>query len=352
MPADNLRKKVFIFGAGASRAAQDAQGNHQPKALIAPLVDELFRRPYREAGAHILSVSDLDRCDRECKRAIENGGSLEGWLTEQWTAIPKFGAQKQSAEKAFFGRVCFYLWRLLQRVSQTYVGAQGNTYFLFMEKLREYDEQFGLINFNYDTLLDQAVKEVHGALLDSPDSYRSVPLIKPHGSVNWILERSTDPEYRAESISDDPAWFSSASSLMFNGGQFTINQWSVVDPTHRALTTIDHLRSSRDRYFYPLLFMPVTTKWYEKVDGFHERMIEHAQLEIQSADAVYVIGYSASDDVFAQVMDFARKGTSLHVIGRDDGVEAIAERIVKRHPQLSLEKTYPVGFHRFVDEHF
>lgn len=46
----------------------------------------------------------------------------------------------------------------------------------FCDQLDTRDEPFGLISFNYDTFLDQAVQRVSG-------------LIKPHGSINWIIPR-------------------------------------------------------------------------------------------------------------------------------------------------------------------
>lgn len=343
-------KKVFVFGAGASRASQDSQKNPQAETHIAPLVNELFKRHYQDAAYAILSGSDFDRCETECQRAIENGGNLERWLTERWEAISTFGPQKQRAEKAFFGRVCFYLWRLLQRVSETYQGANGNTYYLLMRKLIDRDDDFALISFNYDTLLDRAVIEVLGCPLRSVGEYLDVPLIKPHGSVNWLLERDDDPEHRREAPSDHAAWLSTASALMYNGSRFDAEHWTVVDPTETALREIGDLRVARNNYFYPLLFMPVTTKWYEVVNGFHQLMIRSAWNEIEQASAIYVIGYSANDDVFAQIMGSARERTSLYVVGVGDGASEIAERILKTHPRLRLEKTYPVGFHRFADE--
>lgn len=341
-------KKVFIFGAGASRAAQDAQRAKQQEDHRAPLANDLFGPAYQDAAYRVLDGADFKRCGQGCADAIRDGGNLESWLTKRWESVPSFGPQKQHAEKAFFGRVCFYLWRLLQRVSDTYQGANGNTYYRLMRKLIDSDEDFALISFNYDTFLDRAVKEVHGATLESVDSYLNVPLIKPHGSVNWLLERDSDSGYRAEEKPDDAAWLARASARMFNGGEFNVKDWTVVDPTHMALREISELRQTRRRYFYPLLFMPVTTKWNETVVGFHSTMIERAQQEISDASAVYVVGYSASDDVFAQIVDSARAGTSLYVVGHGDGVDQIADRIVKKHSQLHLEKAHPVGFQDFV----
>jgi hypothetical protein len=50
------------------------------------------------------------------------------------------------------------------------------------------NERVALVTFNYDTLLDEAVRWTLGLQLHSVESYiaaEEYKLIKPHGSVNW-----------------------------------------------------------------------------------------------------------------------------------------------------------------------
>ena len=68
--SQSVIKKVFIFGARASRGAQEAQKTEQGETHGAPLVNDLFLRPYQAAAYPILSQSDLGRCAQECEEAI------------------------------------------------------------------------------------------------------------------------------------------------------------------------------------------------------------------------------------------------------------------------------------------
>lgn len=143
---------VFVFGAGASLGSQDPHMYGRDSPLRAPLVDQLFDLHYQQHGANILVGDDYS----ECRDGTAAAGSAEKWLTQQWERIEQLSQpQSKAAEWALFGRLAFYIWHFLQLVSATYTDASG--YSLFMKKLRMRDEPFGLISFNYDTLLDRSV---------------------------------------------------------------------------------------------------------------------------------------------------------------------------------------------------
>src|SRR5262249_39049234 len=118
--------KVFIFGAGASQASQQPPRGSNVPSPKAPLVDQLFEPQYGDCGRNILSDEEF----QEARLGTESARSLEQWLTQRWEQIQ---SRKQdttkTGEKAFFGRICFYIWNLLQRVSTTYNDA--NAYDLF-----------------------------------------------------------------------------------------------------------------------------------------------------------------------------------------------------------------------------
>ena len=198
------KMKIFIFGAGASLASQGPN----PQSRIAPLVDQLFDPRYGDCATDILSDEDF----QEARSAAEKAGSLEKWLTQRWERIQSLREDiTKTAEKAFFGSICFYIWNLLQKVSTTYSARNG--YNLFTRKLKDRDEPFGLISFNYDTLLDRAVTHQFGVPLISLDSYLKVHLIKPHGSVNWLLmKRNNDPSAYPRMSFDVPGFFRLASA--------------------------------------------------------------------------------------------------------------------------------------------
>ncbi|MCI0330034.1 MAG: hypothetical protein L0196_03650 [candidate division Zixibacteria bacterium] len=141
--------KVFILGAGASAASQ-ANMRGFSDGQRAPLVNELFHPRYLSYFDELgFSKGQFE----EFSRAKKPNDSIEQWLTERWLGITKLKTPSRiQAERTEFGKIAFYLWRLLQGVSNTY--NDTNLYRSFLKKLRTIDENFGIINFNYDTLLD------------------------------------------------------------------------------------------------------------------------------------------------------------------------------------------------------
>jgi hypothetical protein len=116
--------KVFIFGAGASLASQEQTSLNESQR--APLVDQLFNPRYGNSATDILSDDEFQE-----GRVGAESGSLETWLTRRWEQIE---SRKQDitkfAERAFFGRICFYIWKLLVSVSTTYNDSTNGYSFL------------------------------------------------------------------------------------------------------------------------------------------------------------------------------------------------------------------------------
>jgi hypothetical protein len=108
--------QVFIFGAGASQASQQSPFGLNVNSARAPLVDQLFDPRYGDCARNILSDEDF----QEARLGVQSG-SLEKWLTQRWEQIESRNLEiTKISERTFFGRIYFYIWTLLQRVSTTY----------------------------------------------------------------------------------------------------------------------------------------------------------------------------------------------------------------------------------------
>jgi hypothetical protein len=311
--------KVFIFGAGASRASQQSPLGFNVPSPRAPLVNQLFGPEYGKFARDILSDEEF----QEARLGTESAGSLEQWLTQRWEQIQSLKQDTtKTGEKAFFGRICVYIWKLLQRVSNTYDAA--NAYNLFTKKLKERDEPFGLISFNYDTVLDRAVSSQFGEPLISLENYLKVHLVKPHGSVNWLLmQRSNDPKAYPRVDFDVPGLLSQASKQMFNGGPLNFEHVQVLYPEDPELDDAQKLSQAKfsNQYFYPVILLPLTVKQYAFLDGFNERIISEGKKFLSTANEIYLIGYRAADDVIKEMFAKVRSGTTLHVVSRNDSEE-------------------------------
>ena len=172
--------KLFIFGAGASR---DAQHGMVHDIAIPPLTNELFDPRYSEMAK---SVGLSDPRMNTLRNEIAKYAYFEEWLTNEWDKTKTFKEQRTiNAQRGLLGRVLFYIWLVLIKVSEwnyenKFQSRETNAYQELMNKLFKKDESFGLINFNYDLLLDYAYKDQFGLAFNSidglalPDSNRAI----------------------------------------------------------------------------------------------------------------------------------------------------------------------------------
>ena len=343
-----INMKVFIFGAGASLGSQ-GKDPHPDVSSRAPLVDQLFDPQYGDSARNILSDEDF----QEGRLGAQSAGSLEKWLTQRWEQIESRKQEiTKTSERAFFGRICFYIWNLLQKVSNTY-NPSSNGYYLFTKKLKDQDEPFGLMSFNYDTLLDRAVKSQFGVPLISLDDYFRVPLIKPHGSVNWLSHRrDTDPSTYGRTLFDLPGLLSQASNQIFNGGPLNFGNVQVLYPDDPELSVVQYISSKFDsQYFYPLILLPLTVKQYDFLAGFNDKIISKGKEILSTAGEIYLIGYRAADDVIRDMFKEVKSEAVLHVVSLDDSPE-IMTRVLDWYPEKLKEGTiFSKGFWDFIQNY-
>jgi len=178
--------KVFVFGAGASLGSQEHDPNIRGRHR-APLVDELFAPDYQHHATLILTDDEL----AECRQLSPQARSVEAWLTERWQAIDAIpNPFYADAERGFFGSVTMYAWLMFSEISTAHSPSDG--YGVLLRALKAKREEFGLISFNYETLLDKAFQVTFRRPLQHLDDYFASNFVKPHGSVNWFLPKRND----------------------------------------------------------------------------------------------------------------------------------------------------------------
>lgn len=340
--------RVYIFGAGASKGAQP---NNVGDQRTAPLMDELFRPSYREYTA----LTGLTDADLTVLRADIGDQPVENWLTAEWQRVENYGPQRQQAGRVRLARLAFYIWHMFLAISTT--PARETQYDRLLRQLLARDEPFGLISFNYDTMLDQVVQDMLGWDLTTLESYHRAKLVKPHGSVNWLFfRRGTDPRIETDregNVVDYAARYQLASGRMFgqplsdNGGDIY-----VIPPSHRAMRRADSVYRWVDNFhFYPLLMLPLLTKAEGTLSTWVPAMpIKWAQELLREADDIYVVGYRARDETFRDMVSAAKDGARLHVVGRSrDSAQEVTDRVLGLSSTLTSGIIYDAGFAAYVD---
>lgn len=340
--------KVFIFGAGASYSSQ--VGVDPGDYLRAPLVDNLFNEQYHRYGEGVLTKTALANSK---EKLVYSKKTLEDWLTEKWLNIEKHNQNStRRAERSFFALLNYYIWRLMQKVSETY-SETTNTYGLFMKRLKERDDLFGLISFNYDTLLDRAVQDQFSYSLSTLKTYLDFPLIKPHGSINWLLPpRKEDERILQEASQDVAARLRLASSQLYEGVSLHLSDLVVKDPAHRDLiewhTTI---AAMGNQFFYPLIFLPLIRKEFSVVSAFYEKVIKAGNEIIKQADEIFLIGYRAKDEVIREMFLELKQGVLLHVVSTERSADQIMNEVLTWAKNLKRGEVYKNGFSAFVESY-
>ena len=336
--------KVYIFGAGASKGSQ---GNYA-SSVKAPLINEIFNESYAGFAEGVgLSRNELKYIEEQ---VIAAGLSVEEWLTRRWDLIKSIKTvPSRHAEQKFFGRITCYLWWMFQNVS---MHRGTDIYGEFVRRVLRQDEEFAFINFNYDTLLDKAYQSQRGAVLQANiESYLKVNYIKPHGSVNWVLNRrSTDPSTSGIDSSDHLVRYETASSSIFRDAEpLSFSSLKIIDPLVRQLQSLKFITEPFyvGEYCYPLIFLPLSSKMFDHVQGFSEAVIEKGNELMAKANDIYLIGYRGQDATFEELYRKAPDEAKLHVVTLGDPKE-IVDRAVNVRGRIEVVETNPRGFEDFV----
>jgi hypothetical protein len=230
-------------------------------------------------------------------------------------------------------------------------------YRILLKKIRSRDEKFGIVNFNYDLLLDFAFKDVFGPTFQDINDYLRINYIKPHGSVNWFLDRrpkDRELNFDRKFDFDTRVRIDTAIENMYKDIPLIFSGHKMIEPNDRNLYRIDNvLREFNNQYFYPLIFLPITQKAYSSITGFEKKIIKKARQIFSKASEIYFIGYRAEDQIILDLFKYVPAScTELHVVNTKKSAKPVADAIKKKFPNKKARvQLWEEGFKNFVSKY-
>ncbi|OGG15626.1 hypothetical protein A2866_04445 [Candidatus Roizmanbacteria bacterium RIFCSPHIGHO2_01_FULL_39_8] len=330
--------KIFVFGAGASHSAHTKK---LPKHKIPPVTRGIFQgcNQYdihyaKEIG---LSIHDLNEIEDDSANFYDpTGVNIEKWLTTRWEEahVMKPGKHKH-AQFSKLAKIAFYIWILFLRVSECVYKNEDNcrhtVYRTLLNKIHSKKEDFGIINFNYDLLLDLTFSDVFNVNFDTFDDYIKNDYLKPHGSVNWFTTETSKNLLLSKTDDFDVGLHMRvAMSKMYKRKMMDLDQHKVINPNDLNLYNILQIyRRLSYQLFYPLIILPI----YKDSMVVEDQIIKRAHDMFKTAKEIYLVGYRATDETASKLFTYIPDGTAkIHIVNSERSSVEVAEYIQKKYP--------------------
>ena len=341
---------MVIFGAGASydscptySPGMSIEGTVDGGALNSynrpPLANELFaNRPF---FAH--TITRFPDCQPIVPRLRRlKGETLEAALEDLQTQANDYprGRRQLAAVRCYLHQVICGSENAWGRVT---VGVTNYKSLLDQIERAQPKEPVCLVTFNYDTLLEDALRQFGLPINSFEDYTKSHPfyrVFKLHGSTNWAREIDTDAPIQIEMGFEPESVFA---LLMEN--------WDSIRVTDRYLfSPHDWIGVNARKLMFPAIAIPV-----EKKRSFEcpAEMLESLVELLPGVSKLLVIGWRATEAHFLGLLGNRlaglRGGIRLHVVakGEGDDVRVRICRALANNPPASFS-VEPGGFTDFI----
>ncbi len=302
-------RQMFVFGAGASaNCVLEEEKRFKKYELRPPLGNELFDERFKGIYGKYEGVRQLLPNLRMAKNEVEK------FLQSEWDII------RHTYNQTLLSRhinIYYYFQELFFNISHGVLGEfyDYNLYSSFADKLQKKSsqnplEKVGIVNFNYDIILDEYLSSHFGVKFKEMDDYinfnkEAFLYFKPHGSANWGWNFSS-PESRIE-INNAPTW-------LYN------NKTSLAEIYYQHLGTIGDMVHSKSWAFdnkysvnknrieiitdYPRRYLPSLLIPYNEKDEFvmpyhHRLRMEYFMGEMED---LFLIGWKGNEYAFNKLL--------------------------------------------------
>jgi hypothetical protein len=178
-------KPLVILGAGASydliNTNDDVYARFEQSDFRPPLTDEIFKREsFTQISSQLPQLNGLIGCIRTKMNSSDMSlESVLSFMEEDPKQLDKFKSELFYLKK--------YLAKLFFKISKENESYVANNYSTFFRQLRLMEDEFCVVNFNYDFLAQKALQEEFDIPYNKIQDYinKKVKLIHVHGSVLW-----------------------------------------------------------------------------------------------------------------------------------------------------------------------
>jgi hypothetical protein len=334
---------LVIIGAGASFDSIADKTNDIGKGLLGgnefrpPLADDLFgsRRAFqslqRRLPAMLQATSELNN--------RPSGVSLEDLLGE-WTVQSSRHPNRsvQLAAARYYIRTaiteCEYGWC---RDPQRRVSTNFDALLDRLEAHRCGGEHPIIVTFNYDTLIELAFNARRRLFREPADYVRpgETPLIKLHGSINWIRRLSgIDPPFTRSD-----GW-ENANRIAQNISIFKDDLGDIIQISEPVICIAGEYLT------IPAIAIPIKAKArFECPESHIATLISH----LPNVTEMITIGWRGAEDHFVNLLGkhLGRSVEGICVAGSDDDAKLTAQRLMRGIGRVNLTP-YGGGFTAFM----
>jgi hypothetical protein len=277
---------MVIFGAGASydsfssRRPADVRTERMNHWSRPPLANELFS----DLDAFRQLLNTYPRCRPLVARLQpQANGSVS--LEERLEQLDSQGGADQERQRQLLS-IRYYLRDLIRRCEDSWMELTNgvSNYATLLDDIRVGAESV-LVTFNYDTLIERALSDLGiqiGFMSNYVDS--AFPLIKLHGSTNWVQWAEVEGGRRGDLRATD---------LILRADSLRPKGPSQMMGTPPAVNTTDRL------YDIPALAIPVVTKSQFVCPPAH---LDRLREFLPKVEKILVIGWRGSEKHFLKLL--------------------------------------------------
>jgi hypothetical protein len=345
--------KVVVLGAGASAYFDTRRPSWERpptgEALLLRgkamgLLDDPFFAELSEAAVMYAATRPAPS-GSEFSVDIED---LLVWVADQFEADSASRLGGTIPRKAFdpqlvLGEATYFLYELLRAPIAAF-RSRGDAYTRLAQSFHK--QQFAVISLNYDTLFELAANNCKlGISYTQPVPPGSVPVIKLHGSVNWM-----NPLSRAVRFGGSGPFDPKMAMRLIYSNSFQMEPVQFLPPDDPVAYSWRDLLSDGENYFEVALIPPVgSMKNFQKM-AVYQRMVDWSRTLLGSSDELVFIGTSlrAQDQVLRDLLRPAlRRRPKITIAG---GVNKAKAALVEIEPKADLASAQLFGtFEEYAD---